>query len=61
LERAHSAEYIAFVDKLSKEVMNSDEEINPPVPFTPQVQKFLLQKNEEELKNEELADFLKVL
>jgi len=56
LERAHSAEYIAFVDKLSKEVMNSDENISPAVPFTPQVQKFLLQKNEEELKKEELAD-----
>ena len=56
LERAHSAEYIAFVDKLSKEVMNSDEELMAPVPFTPQVQKFLLQKNAEELKKEELAD-----
>ncbi len=60
LSRVHSPEYLAFVDKLSKK-MQSDvnkqtRSRQDVVPFTPQVQRELLNRNYEELKKIEFSD-----
>ena len=57
LSRVHSPEYITFVDSLSKQLQrpNGSDEATP-VPFTPQLQRFLLNQNSEETKNSEYSD-----
>jgi hypothetical protein len=62
LQRAHSPDYITFVNSLSKQISEADSDNESPgvnnlsVPFTPQVQKFLMQKTFEEVKQSELCD-----
>lgn len=65
LGRAHSAEYIAFVNMLAKQVrqqelQNSNAEdgskVSKIVPFTPQIQRFLLRQPSEEVKTSESCD-----
>lgn len=58
LGRVHSADYIAFVNNLSKKVVQSEETSKlTSVPFTPHVQRFLRNDGEtEELKNPDLCD-----
>ena len=57
LSRVHSPEYITFVDSLSKQMQRpSGADEATPVPFTPQVQRFLLNQNTNETKNGEYSD-----
>ena len=61
LGRVHSAEYIAFVNMLAKHVQdeenyNWDSKASKVVPFTPQVQRFLLRQTSDELKSSEHCD-----
>ena len=60
LGRVHSSEYIAFVNKLSKQVQqeaNEQESTSGAVlPFTPQVQRFVRRQQSEELKSAESCD-----
>lgn len=63
LSRAHSAEYITFVNDISKHVQDDHLEADskglpkpPPLPFTPQVQKFIKHFNGDELKSAESCD-----
>lgn len=66
LGRVHSPEYIAFVNMLSKQVQQEAQELigheggagGPPqvLPFTPQVQRFVMRQNSEELKSSEGSD-----
>jgi acetoin utilization deacetylase AcuC-like enzyme len=64
LGRAHSSDYIAFVDALSKQVNDSDISItvdgvvtdNVTLPFTPQVQRFLFRQDSVDLKKSEYCD-----
>lgn len=65
LGRVHSPEYIAFVNMLSKQVQQEAQELighdgipgAPQVlPFTPQVQRFVMRQNSEELKSSEGSD-----
>lgn len=60
LSRAHSPEYLSFVNKLSTK-LNGDSTGKdvippPPVPFTPQVQRFVKNQTAEELKRDESCD-----
>ncbi len=61
LSRAHSPEYLSFVNNLSNK-LNSDGDGQPvleapkPLPFTPQIQKLLKHKAQEELKSAESCD-----
>lgn len=55
LSRVHSAEYITFVDNLSKQLQQSTGP-DRPLPFTPQIQRVLLRQNSEETKNGEFSD-----
>lgn len=68
LGRVHSPEYIAFVNMLSKQVQQEAQDLQdqedgdgpppPPaiLPFTPQVQRFVMRQNSEELKSSESCD-----
>ena len=58
LSRAHSAEYIAFVDSLSKQVQQQEtqDNNNSTVPFTPQVQKMIQGQSDDHLKKAEYCD-----
>jgi acetoin utilization deacetylase AcuC-like enzyme len=68
LQRVHSAEYIAFVNQLSKQVQPSPSMINDGrmasnsmnynklLAFTPQVQKAIFHQPQEELKQSEYCD-----
>jgi acetoin utilization deacetylase AcuC-like enzyme len=59
LGRAHSTEYIAFVDALSKRVQQEENETNAlglAVPFTPQVQKHIQHKENDRVKDHESCD-----
>ena len=64
LGRAHSSDYIAFVDALSKQVNDSDINITADgvvsgsvtLPFTPQVQRFLFRQDSVDLKKSEYCD-----
>ena len=68
LGRVHSAEYIAFVDALSKQVQQMEENneggssasAGPSqgisVPFTPQVQKHILHRAKDDVKDADVCD-----
>ena len=60
LNRVHSAEYLAFVDNLSKKMQSegvkNTRSRQDVVPFTPQVQRELLNRNFHELKKNEFSD-----
>jgi hypothetical protein len=55
LGRAHSAEYLAFVNDLSKKVQSENVSV-VPLPFTPQVQRHIMRQPSEELKSSESCD-----
>jgi acetoin utilization deacetylase AcuC-like enzyme len=54
LQRVHSSEYIAFVDKLSRQLQSSEG--SRLLPFTPQVQKSILHQPSTNLKSAENCD-----
>jgi SHAQKYF class myb-like DNA-binding protein len=57
LQRVHSAEYIAFVHTLSKEVQKSEGDASRQVvAFTPQVQKNMMKHPLDDFKDSELCD-----
>jgi hypothetical protein len=64
LSRAHSSEYLSFVNDLSTRLIanstsaDGESDFKPPlaVPFTPQIQRFVMNKAQEELKNSEACD-----
>ena len=68
LGRVHSAEYIAFVDALSKQVQQMEENNEGgssasdggfhgiSVPFTPQVQKHILHRAKDDVKDADVCD-----
>jgi acetoin utilization deacetylase AcuC-like enzyme len=65
LGRVHSADYLSFVNALSKQVQLLDQQQlqlgnhqhqHVALPFTPQVQKHLLHRGDESLKNSEYCD-----
>lgn len=60
LSRVHSAEYLAFVDNLSKkmqsDIVKKTRSRLDVVPFTPQVQRELLNQSSNDLKKTEFSD-----
>jgi hypothetical protein len=57
LGRVHCAEYLTFVNDLSKQVQGGEEGVfRAPVPFTPQVQRHVMHQSSEELKRDENCD-----
>lgn len=61
LSRAHSPEYIAMVDNLSKQIQRDERSSNSiklVVPFTPQVQKHIYQRGPNETKDPDSCDTL---
>lgn len=56
LGRVHSPEYLAFVNDLAKRVRSHEGISEDTVPFTPQVQKYLMRQSSEEIKNSEYSD-----
>ncbi len=56
LGRVHAAEYLTFVNELSKQVRGDDDIGQMTVPFTPQVQKHIMHHPSDLLKRDDTCD-----